>query len=141
MEPGKSLNFSPHGGSILTTSAPKSDITIVATPPAGPLVKSRTVIPSKTFAMASPEYPPNFSANNPGIPFPVLYALSLTKPVPVCRLHPGTVREAELGLVVFARRTLAQACRLKTRGYGRPDRALGNGRLTAETRFYQAWSK
>ena len=52
--PGESLNFSPPGGSTLMTSAPKSDMTMVATPPARPLVKSRTVIPSKTCAMPSP---------------------------------------------------------------------------------------
>ena len=60
MAPGAFLNFSPPGGSILMTSAPKSDITMVATPPARPLVKSRTVIPSKTCDME----PPTLSAGS-----------------------------------------------------------------------------
>lgn len=54
IDPGASRNFSPPGGSTLMTSAPKSDITMVATPPARPLLKSRTVIPSKTCAIVPP---------------------------------------------------------------------------------------
>ena len=51
MAPGDFLNFSSDGASTLITSAPKSDITMVAMPPGIPLVKSRTVMPSKTCAI------------------------------------------------------------------------------------------
>ncbi len=48
---GKARKGSPSGGSILVTSAPKSDRTIVAMDPAIPQVKSRTIRPSRTSVM------------------------------------------------------------------------------------------